>query len=287
MNRIMEERMKEAMDKKTHDINSFVWKSGKVKDSSGSYRQSEQRLVDMSEAELRKCDQHCNAMLFNEDAVNPGRYKLFEILKEQRDKCGAELFLRYLDQEKQISRYTFRGIISDFLNNNRDSFKEVVPAVGDMTSGIPEEFVRIPLSEVMNACLNRLGVFNKKHLTRTFILKQGIWMTNAEIKDLVEYDANGKLIDRLEVIRERLNLKEIEKLFINSKGLNYTQMRAMLRIKPNQKYEELTTDQLKTLRYRMLFNLEEEVNKHIESWERRRDEIEMVATYKGFNIYKS
>ena len=61
-------------------------------------------------------------------------------------------------------------------------------------------------------------------------------------------------------------------------------MRAMLNIKPNKKYRDLTTVQLETLRYRILFNLEETVKEHISAWERRMEEIEMVANYKGFKI---
>ena len=76
----------------------------------------------------------------------------------------------------------------------------------------------------------------------------------------------------------------IETLYINSKGLNYTQMRAMLNLKPNKKYMDLTTIQLETLRYRILFNLEETVKKHISDWEVRMTEIESVATFKGFKL---
>ena len=61
-------------------------------------------------------------------------------------------------------------------------------------------------------------------------------------------------------------------------------MRAMLNIKPNKKYMDLTTVQLETLRYRILFNLEETVKDHITSWERRMEEIEMVAEAKGYRL---
>ena len=61
-------------------------------------------------------------------------------------------------------------------------------------------------------------------------------------------------------------------------------MRAMLNIKPNKKYMDLTTSQLETLRNRILFNLEEAVKEHIAAWERRMEEIEMVATFKGFKL---
>ena len=61
-------------------------------------------------------------------------------------------------------------------------------------------------------------------------------------------------------------------------------MRAMLNIKSNRKYLDLTTAQLETLRYRILFNLEETVKDHIAAWESRMEEIELVATHKGYSL---
>jgi len=222
-------------------------------------------------------------MLFNKDIQNPGRYVVLETIADQKDKCGAELFLRYVDQKNNLSRFTLLGSINEFLKNNKEAFKNYKPVVGDVFSGVPNEFTKIPLSMIIDGCLDRLGTFNKKHITRTFILKQGIWLTPSESKELAESEA-GETRDRLEVIRERLNIKDIEKLYINSKGLNYTQMRAMLNIKPNKKYMDLTTHQLETLRYRILFSLEETVKDHISAWEKRMEEIESVAEFKGFKL---
>jgi hypothetical protein len=284
MSTLMEEKLKEAMDKKQVDINSFIWKGNKVLDASGKYKQTEKKLTAMSEFEINECYDHCKTMLFNKDVLNPGRYVVLEGIADQKDRVGAELFLRSVEQKGSLSRFTLLGSINEFLKNNKEALKNYKPVVGDVFSGIPNEFMKIPLNLVIDGCLDRLGTFNKKHITRTFILKQGIWLTPAESKELVETNEDGSIKDRLEVIRERLNIKEIEKLYINSKGLNYTQMRAMLNIKPNKKYMDLTTVQLETLRYRILFNLEETVKEHISAWERRMEEIEMVANYKGFKI---
>ena len=151
-------------------------------------------------------------------------------------------------------------------------------------SNIPREFENIPLNLIIDGCLDRLGVFNKKHITRSFILKQGIWLTPAESKELTEYDQNGKMLDRLDLIRFRLSIKDIEYLGINPRGINYTQMRALLNIKPNKKYSDLTTVQLDTLRNRLLFSLERTVSGHIVGWEKRMEEIELVAEHKGFKL---
>jgi len=284
MSTLMEEKFKEAIEKKQIDLNSFVWKGSKVLDADGKYKQNEKKLMNMSEYELNECYDHCKTMLFNKDIQNPGRYIVLEGIAEQKDRCGAELFLRFLDQEKGLGRFTLLSSINEFQKNNREALKTYKPIIDDVFANVSDEYKKIPLSLIIDGCLDRLGTFNKKHITRTFILKQGIWLTPTESKDLIELDENGNPRDRIEVIRERLNIKEVERLYINSKGLNYTQMRGMLNIKPNRKYMDLTTTQLETLRYRMLFNLEETVKEHITSWERRMEEIELVASNKNFKL---
>lgn len=284
METLMEKKLKEAIYKKGVDLNSFVWKGKKTLDAEGKYKQSEKKLMAMTEFELNECYDYCKTMLFNKENINPGRYSVLETIADQKDRCGAELFLRYVDQKNGLSRFTLLGMITEFLKNNKEAFKNYKPTIGDMFSSIPNEFIKIPLNLLIDGCLDRLGAFNKKHITRTFILKQGIWLTPTESKELVETGVNGEIRDRLEVIRERLGIKEIEKLYVNSKGLNYTQMRAMLNIKPNKKYMDLTTSQLETLRNRILFNLEEAVKEHIAAWERRMEEIELIANFKGFKL---
>ena len=281
---IMERKLKEAIEKKQQDITNFVWKGSKSLDENGKYRQNEKRLVDMTERELQNAYDHCKTMLFNKDSENPGRYVVLESIADQRDKIGAELFLRYVEQNHHLVRFTLLTSINEFLRNNKDVSKTHKLTVSDAIPSVPNEFEKVPINMVVDGCLDRLGTFNKKHITRTFVLKQGIWLTPAESKELLEYNPDGSVKDRLEVVRERLNIKEVEKLFINSKGLNYTQMRAMLNIKPNRKYLDLTTIQLETLRYRILFNLEESVKNHISSWERRMEEIELVLTSKGYQV---
>ena len=284
MNTLLGEKLAEAIEKKSLDINSFVWKGNKILDENGRYKQSEKKLVSMSNSELQNCYDHCKTMLFNKDSVNPGRYLVLEVISDQKDRCGAELFLRHVEQEKNLGRFTLLGGINEFLNNNREAFKSRKPLLEDAFSNIPSEFEKLPLSLVIDGCLDRLGAFNKKHITRTFILKQGIWLTPTEAKEIVEFDDKNQPSDNITTLREKLNLKEVEKLYINSKGINYTQMRAMLNLKPNKKYMDLTTVQLETLRYRILFSLEETVKSHIASWERRMEEIELVCTNKNFKL---
>ena len=44
MSTLIEEKFKEAMDKKQVDLNSFIWKGEKTLDSDGRYKQSEIKM---------------------------------------------------------------------------------------------------------------------------------------------------------------------------------------------------------------------------------------------------
>jgi hypothetical protein len=124
---------------------------------------------------------------------------------------------------------------------------------------------------------------NKQHITLTFILKQGLWFTTAESKDLTELDINGKIRNKLDVVKERLGLRPDTNILINPKGLTYSQLRAMINL-TSKKYTDLTTEQLQTLRNRILFASEENIRLHISQWERRINQINEVAKYKEFTI---
>lgn len=266
------------------ELESYVWKGGKSLDENGKYVQKEKRLIDMSENELKNAYNHCKTMLFNKDSKSPGRYQVLSIIADQKNRCGAELFLRYVDKKQGTSRITLVSAINEFLNNNKEVLQGQNPPLNVVFKNLPDEFTGVSLDLIIDGCLDRLGAMDRKHITRAFILRQGVWLTPAESKDLTEKDQYGEIIDRLEVIRERLNIKDVEKLSINSRGLNYTELRAMMNLKPNKKYRDLTTVQLETLRNRVLFVLEETVKKHISSWERRMEQIEEVVEYKGFKL---
>ena len=87
----------------------------------------------------------------------------------------------------------------------------------------------------------------------------------------------GKTIQKL------LGLKPNIKLHISPRGLTYAQFRAMIQLK-SKKYSELTSEQLKTLRDRILFALEENVRFHIVQWEQRKHQIEVVAESKRWEL---
>lgn len=277
---MFKEKLAQAISKKNNDINSFVWK-GRKQEVNGELVQEEIRLVDASERELASFMEHCDSMLFNTDKDHPGRYVLLEIIKDQRNRCNTELFLRWLEVEKLIPRFRFLETLRSFLDLNKDAIGDPKTfPISNAIGACPEEFGNIPVDIVLEGCLDKLGKFNKQHITLTFILKQGLWFTPQESKDLVEKNDKGEIRDKIEVVKERLGLKASANLYITSKGLNYGQLRSMINLK-SKKYSELTTDQLKVLRNRILFSLEDEVKFHINQWETRKNQIQMVSDAKA------
>jgi len=275
---IVGERLKEALAKKENDINSFIWKGQKVKNSNGDFEQEEIKLVDCSPEQLRSFYKHCESMLYNTSRENPGRYALLDIIEEQRSKCNAELFLRWLSDEKGIPRYSFLTALKEFLDNNPSVNRETDPiayAVGEC----PVEFQNLTISTVLEACLDMLGKFSKQHITLTFLLKQGIWASEEE-KEKLNKD---KIKLTPDFIREYLDLKPTANVRVNSKGLSLAQMKAMITLK-SKKYSEMSTIQLKTLRNRILFSLENDVKFHIKQWENRERQIRLVLESKGQSI---
>lgn len=280
------------MEKYTIDeLNGFIWK-GEKKKVENSYIQETYKLIDCNEEQLQEFYNHCKTMLYNDDKNYPGRYNLLKIINDQRNRCGVELFLRSLDQ-KGITRYSFMESVRLFLENNREAYEAMKDyndknnlgpiTVEFVTTGCNSEYKNLPLNLVLDGCFDRLGRFNKSHITFAFILKQGVWFTPQEIKDLTEKDSDGKVRDKLDVLKERLRLHKDTNLIITPKGLNYTQLRAMYNL-TSKKYSELTTEQLSTLRYRMLFLLEDQVKIHIKEWLNRMEQIIQVAEYKGYVI---
>jgi hypothetical protein len=267
------------MPNSVEELSSFIWVGKKVFNNvTNQYIQMEKRLIDMSEEEIHNCYEHCKKMLYNKNIQTPGRYLILKDITDQQNRCGVELFLRWLDKEGKMSRLALTASINSFLNSNKEAAKTKV--LDDMFSNIPSEYGNLSATLLLDGCIDRLGVFNKKQITRAFILRQGIWLTPTEVKDFNHVDAKN----RIELVKTTLQIKPHEKLFINDKGINLTQMRAMLNLRPNKKYIDLTTIQLETLRYRILFNLEETVKNHINSWNQRMEELELIAEYKNYRL---
>ena len=187
-------------------------------------------------------------MLYNDDKRTPGRYILVNIIDDQIQRCNCELFFRWL---KDSGKDTF-VFISEIKRVLDDSDKEVLENINQiplsaMTSGIPEEFASLPIPLILDGGMDKLGRFNRDHITLNFILKQGIWLTSEELKELAVKDPNtGELIERLDVIKERLLPtvpKENIPLKITPKGLSYSQLSSMLSLRSCIKTVSFTEEQ--------------------------------------------
>ena len=282
---MLKEKLTEAIEAKRNDTSNFVWKF--AKDQTGE--QKSIKLKDATPEQLQQFYDHCNSMLYSKNRKNPGRYVLLEIIKEQRENCNIELFLRKMREGvygEGVSKYTYREIISSFLNNNRASFPESelskIP-ISTITGGLPKEFGRISIQNVKLGCLDALGYLDTKHLTFSFIINLGVYLTPEERKEFIEKDENGNRRSILEVIKERLNLKPYINLYIKPSGLSYKELRSMLSLR-SKKYNDLTTDQLTVLRNKVLFRLEQEINNHIEQWEERIRQLYLVAQERGITL---
>ena len=291
MTTVLADKLTEALNAKNNDINSFIWKGAKK--NVGKQRvQEEIKLVDASQDQLQSFYNHCKTMLYNKDKKNPGRYVLLDIIKEQRTNCNVELYLQWLAKGDEITgrkpypRFSYFQALKVFLDNN----KEVLPREKwDITpittiTQVPPEFTSLTIDQVYRGCLDSLGIMDRRHITNNFIAEMGLWFTQQEMKDLTEKDPQtGKTIDRLQVVRTRLDLKSNIKLKINQNGLSYKEFRAMTHLR-SKKYSELTSDQLTLLRDKILFRLEEKIEQHIQQWEERMKQIKAVIDFKGYTL---
>ncbi len=280
------EKLKTAMEDGKFYAKNYVWKGKKDKDASGNFVQETVNLMDATEQQLKGFYAHCISMLYNQDRKSPGRRPLLDIVQAQKDRCGVELFLRESETEG-TSRYTIIESVKQamrFSGITQDQSKSML--LNEFVV-VNSQYGNLPIKLVQEGCLQRLGKFDKSHITLTFILKQGLRLTEEEEQELTEYvtDGKGNSVKRnyIDVVKERLNIADHMKVKLDSKGLTYSQLRAMLNLK-SRYYNELTTEQLKALRYRILFSLEDDIMFHIQQWENRIAQLVEVANLKGIQL---
>ena len=286
---VLKDKLEEALSAKANDINTYMWKGPKVNGV-----QEEVKLVDADYAQLRKYYKHCEEMLYNKDNKYPGRVTLLAIVDDQIKRCRAELLIRWLRSEK---RYTTSNCLEDLktiINNNKDILnKETIKTypIGELMNGLPIDFERVPVSLVMDACLDSLGIFDNSHLTLNFIVKMGLWFTQQEMQKSIEDGGlykkdpeTGKAVNRLEVVRKISGLNPAISLRIDENtGLSYAAFRSMLKLK-RDKYANLTSDQLRLLSTKILYRFQEQCEMQAKQWEDKMAEIVKVAESKGWDV---
>lgn len=283
---VLGDKLREALNAKANDVNSYVWKGPKVNGV-----QEEIKLVDADYDQLKRFYNHCEQMLYNSDTKNPGRLTLLDIVSDQIQRCRAELLIRWLRAEKQ---YTNTRCLEDLritIKNNKEILTnetiKVYP-IGNILNGIPVEFREVPVSLVMDACLDSLGLFDNSHLTLNFIVKMGLWFTQQEMqKDLYRKDpVTGKAVNRLLVVSKELRLNPSISLKICDTGLSYAEFRSMCRLK-RDKYANLTSDQLRLLSSKVLYRFQNQCESQAKQWKDKMEEIKKVAELKGWDITRN
>ena len=288
---VLGDKLAEKLAEKANDINNFVWKGPKVNGV-----QEEIRLVDADFYQLQKFYNHCNEMLYNKDSKYPGRVVLKDIVQDQIQRCRAELLIRWLRSEKQYTTTNcledLRAIIS---NNKEELTQDVIKtyAIGNIMNGLPIEFERVPISLVMDACLDSLGVLDNSHLTLNFIVKMGLWFTPQEMQKPVadgglykKDPETGKAVNRLEVVTKELRLNPSISLRIDNTGLSYAEFRSMCRLK-RDKYANLTSDQLRLLSNKVLYRFQDQRVMQAKQWQDKIAEILKVAESKGWDVTRN
>ena len=295
MNSVLGDALKKAIDAKKNDYSNFVWKGEKKKEGD-KYVQDNEKIVDMTPERLKECWEHCERMLRNDDPKHLGRYNVLEEVTKEIEKCNVELFLRYLENKYLVRehynptpRFKMMVAIREFIKNSEQEAEargisldwKTLPITHLSEGGFPAEFQDISISDALEGCIDQLGAFNKQHLTMTFITKMGLWFTKQEENEL-KATSNT---DRLKLAKERLHLPSKLVLRFSEKGLSFHEMRAMLTLPKKQKYSDMTTEQLVTLRNKVLLRLSREIDSHIFNWKRLQRQIELIAKNRGINLH--
>ena len=288
MNNVLGDALQKAFDAKKNDYSNFVWKGEKKKDGD-KYVQESERIIDMSPERLNECWKHCEKMLRNEDPKHLGRYNVLEEVTSQINKCNTELLLRYFENTYQrrenvpaTKRFSLMVSLRQLMSNNTEISDWSIVPIAHISDNLPDEFKDVSITDVLDGCTDNLGAFSKQHLTMTFITKMGLWFTKAEENELK--GANNSNTERLKIAKERLHLPSKLVLRFSEKGLSYHEMRAMLTLPKKQKYSDMTTEQLVTLRNKVLLRLSREIDGHIYSWKRLQRQIELVAKSKNIDL---
>lgn len=266
------EKLQNAMD----SIESLTWK-----DKSGN----DVKLMTAPEEDIRKWYKHCYEMLYNAYPWSPGKYVVRENIHKTWDACNTELFVRYFLHDCDTDIKTKKDIL-DYINSQRSSHEEDIlnESISVLFNGLEPIFEKVTVSRLMDACFDKLDILNKKMITDKFILAQGIWLTDNEKVELTEVDSNGRVRNRMEVIKERLCLNPDIKLRVSPTGLSFSEFRSLVQLTSLPKITSLSTIALKTLRDKILLLLDNDLNYHINKWNTLMSNIQRVAEARNISL---
>lgn len=264
-----------AIEKKQNAIDNLVWRNANG---------TNVKLVDMSENDLIKAYNHCKSMLYSTNRYSPGKYQVRKNIWSMYENCNAELLLRYILNVCEISELKTNKNIVDLVNIYRaDKHIKDNDKVTVIFEHLPTAFENVTIEKLVRACLDSLEPFNKGLVSNEFIISEGIWFTDAERKDLTEYNEDGSLRNRLDVMKERLFLKDI-RLRIDPKGLSYNEFRSLIQLEPYQKFSTIPSSTLELLRDKVLLALDNNLEWHIQKWTTLLNNVKRVAEYKEIKL---
>lgn len=280
---VLGDKLQEALDVKKEDVNSYVWKGPRVNGV-----QEEFKLIDADYDTLKKWYNRCITMLNNTDVHTPGRLVLVNIIDDQIARCRAELLMRWLRKEKQYTNIKCLQDLRQIIANNKEVLTpETIKTypMCEVMSGLPIEFQTVSVGNVLDACMDLLGVFDCSHVTRNFIVKMGLWFTPQELQnELCQRDPNtGKPRNRLEVVREILKVDPAIRLRISETGLTFNEFKAIFNIQKD-KYSSYSSEQLNVLANKILYRLQNQCEEQAKQWQDKANEIAKVANIKGWDV---
>ena len=280
---VLGDKLQEALNVKKEDVNSYVWKGPRVNGV-----QEEFKLIDADYDTLKKWYNRCITMLNNTDVHTPGRLVLINIIDDQIARCRAELLMRWLRKEKQYTNIKCLQDLRQIIANNKEVLTpETIKTypICEVMSGLPIEFQTVSVGNVLDACMDLLGVFDCSHVTRNFIVKMGLWFTPQELQnELCQRDPNtGKPRNRLEVVREILKVDPAIRLRISETGLTFNEFKAIFNIQKD-KYSSYSSEQLNVLANKILYRLQNQCEEQAKQWQDKANEIAKVANIKGWDV---
>lgn len=270
------DKLTQAIDKKNNDINSWVWRTSGGKNV---------RMMDMTPEQLQRAYSHVDQMLNNQDPYHPGVQRKRDQVRKMWDCANTELLLRHIIYDCNIEGLRTNKDLLDFISAHKKANNiSNSDSISTIFNGLSEGYSRITIDSLLSACLDTLPAFNKKLLSDKFILSLGIWLTDQEMKDLTEYDDNGKVRDRKTVIKERLLLNPAVEIHFNSRGLTFNEFRMITQIDGRPKFSMLSTSVITLLRDKLLLVLDQDLEYHIQKWSTLKEHLELVAEQKGITL---
>lgn len=269
------DKLTQAIEKRNNNINNWVW----VNKNGESIK-----LLDMSEEELQKVYNHTLDMLYRKSNYKFGKLEVRNNIQKLHRSCNSELLHRYIQHDLTLDIFKTNKDILDFINK----FKEVNGATNKdnitlMFSNLPKEFETLTIGDLLLACLDACEPINRKLISDEFIMSLGIWLTEDEKKDLTEYDENGKLRPWIQVMKERLFI-DGGYFRVVPTGLSYSELRALLNLEQRTRVSSVSSSTLALLRDKILLLLDNDLEYHIKKWNTLKEQIENVATYKGWTL---